>query len=338
MVINKIYSYLAYPSKHEEEQPEIGGTTIPHKGRLYDMLKDIFDKSDKECATPICFKPEEDGTQNNECRNEIIDLIDSPSTAAGRKIAERLQKVTTGKSGMGLLFIVLAEDGKHKKIMMSRFPADQGVMAEQNSKTLKVEFIEQVFLKNANAYKSVIYKDTSTAGNFWKGHAVDKQINHGLKDVANYWIKEFLLSDFETTSKAGTKRLAIALRDAITKAEDLPLKHEITSAAVLARNLKGKNTSIDDFCSQYHLSDQAKVIINKQLRSTKSAHDKFTFDVDEFAKHLSYKSLEMDSGAILTAPLDKFDQCFEEESAVNSEIRSFKTTGKVVNEKLKRGK
>ena len=154
MEIQKIYSYLSYPSKHEEQQPEIGGATIPHKGRLYEMLKDIFDKSDKECDIPICFTPDENGAQNNACQNEIIELINSPNIAVGRKIAERLQRVTTGKSGMGLLFMIHAQGGKTHKVMISRFPADQGVMAEQNSKTLKVEFIEQVFLKNANAYKS----------------------------------------------------------------------------------------------------------------------------------------------------------------------------------------
>lgn len=341
MEIRKIFSYLAYPSKHEDEQPEIGGASIPQKGRLYQMLKDIFDKSDQECNIPICFRPDGDGKQNNACRSEIIEMIDSPTLTAGRRIAGRLQQVTTGKSGMGLLFVVVAEDVKKSKIMLSRFPADQGVMAEQSAKTLKVQFIEQVFLKNANAYKSVIYEGPSTAGGFWKGYAVDKQTNHGLKDVANYWIRDFLLSEFETTSKAGTKRLAVALRDSISKSEELATKHEITSAAVLARNMEGKSTSVEAFCSQYHLSEPAKALIKRQLRSSKVLHDRFQFDAAEFVRHLSYKSLEMDSGAILTAPLERFEQCFQEEDAKAdhaSDARTFRTTGKVVNEILKKGK
>lgn len=338
MRIQKIYSYLSYPSKHEDHQPEIGGATISKKGRLYDMLKGIFDKSDKECNIPICFAPEEDGTQNNVCRNEIIDLVDLPSISAGRKIAERLQSVTTNKSGMGLLFLVLAKEGKTHKIMISRFPADQGVMAEQNSKTLKVEFIEQVFLKNANAYKSAIYTGSSTAADFWVGDAVDKQTNHGAKDVANYWIRDFLLSDFKTTSKAGTKRLAIALRDAISNTDDLDVKHEITSVAILAKNMAGKNTSIAEFYNQFHLSDDAKSVIDKQLKSTRLAGDKFQFDIDEFAKHISYKTLEIDNGAIITAPMDTFDKSFRELESDDPEVRTFQTSGRVINEKLKKSK
>lgn len=338
MEIQKIYSYLSYPSKHEEQQPEIGGATIPHKGRLYEMLKDIFDKSDKECDIPICFTPDENGAQNNACQNEIIELINSPNIAVGRKIAERLQRVTTGKSGMGLLFMIHAQGGKVHKVMISRFPADQGVMAEQNSKTLKVEFIEQVFLKNANAYKSVVYKGSSVPADFWIGDAVDKQTNHGAKEVANYWIRDFLLSDFKTTSKQGTKRLAIALRDAITNSDDLGVKHEISSVAVLAKNMAGKNTSITDFYNQFQLSDAAKAVISKQLKSVRLAGDKFQFDLDEFSKHISYKTLEIDNGAILTAPVEKFDKCFSEQGSHNSEVRTFQTSGRVINERLKKGK
>lgn len=338
MKIQKIYSYLSYPSKHEEQQPEIGGATIPHKGRLFEMLKEIFDKSDKECNIPIIFNCEDDGSQNNECRNEVVDLLNTPGVANGRKIAERLQSVTTGKSGMGLLFIILAKDGNKQKIMMSRFPADQGIMAEQDSKSLKVEFIEQVFLKNANAYKSVVYSGTSTTSDFWTGDAVDKQTNHGVKDVANYWIREFLLSDFQTTSKAGTKRLAVALRDAIASTDDLSVKHEMTSAAVLSKNMAGKNITISGFYNQFHLSDEAKTAINKQLKSSRLSNDKFQFDLDEFNKHISYKTLEIDNGAILTAPMEKFDKCFKEKSLENSEVKTFETTGRVVNEKLKKSK
>lgn len=338
MKIKKIFSYLAYPSKSQDSQPEIGGAVIPMSGKLFAMLNEIFTKSDKECNTPIVFVPDEEGKQYNQCRNEIIDLIKTPSVPAGRKIAERLQKVTTGKSGMGLLFIVVAKEGTKNKVMLSRFPADQGVMAEQNAKTLKVDYIEQVFLKNAHAYKSAIYIGSSFDADFWDGNAVDRQTNHGIKSVANYWIRDFLLSDFKTTSKAGTKRLAVALKEAISKADELSVKHEIASAAVLAKNISGKSTSITDFLDQFHLSDDAIDLVIAQLKKPSVAGEKFKFDLAEYGNQLSYRALEMDNGAILSAPMEKFDDCFEERVAENSDIRTYSTTGKVVNEKFKKSK
>jgi hypothetical protein len=39
--------------------------------------------------------------------------------------------------------------------------------------------------------------------------------------LSNYWIAEFLNSDFRTTSAAGTRRLAVALRAAAKKSIDI---------------------------------------------------------------------------------------------------------------------
>lgn len=337
MKITKILSFLSYPSKHQDEQPEIGGSIIAKNGRLFEMLKEIFEKSHTECNIPICFTHSEDGKQSNEFRDLLIEIIKNPNVATGRKFAERLQNVTTGKSGMGLLFIILAQDDtSDTKIMFSRFPADQGIMAEQSSKTLKVAFIEQVFLKNAHAYKAVVYQGMAIDGDLWTGHAVDRQTNHGAKEIANYWIKDFLVSDFAVTSKAGTKRLAVALKNAVMETSNLEEKHEITSSAVLAKNLDGKNLSINDFVEQLHLSDSSKELVFKQLKNLAIADEKFTFDVKEFRSHISYRSLEIDNGAIISAPMETFDDCFQETKLEESGQVEFKTIGKVKNEKLKK--
>ena len=102
--------------------------------------------------------------------------------------------------------------------------------------------------------------------------------------------------------------------------------------------MAGKNTSITDFYNQFQLSDAAKAVISKQLKSVRLASDKFQFDLEEFSKHISYKTLEIDNGAILTAPVEKFDECFSEQGLHNSEVRTFQTSGRVVNERLKKGK
>lgn len=62
------------------------------------------------------------------------------------------------------------------------------------------------------------------------------------------------------------------------------------------------------------------------------------FRAVEFAKHVSYKMLEIDNGAIFSAPVKKFDKCFKEQEVGNSEVRTFQTSGRVINEKLKKSK
>lgn len=338
MKIDKILSFLTYPGRHVYDQPQISGAVIPKKGKLYTMLSSIFEKSDTDCNIPIIFLPEKD-QQHNQVRDGIVKLMESKSIDDGRILSERLQLATTEKSGMGLLFITIGRQGNDAKIVISRFPADEGIVAERHSKTLKVEFVEEVFLKSAYSYKSALYKCTFPHPDLWTGFVVDKQVNHGAKEVAAYWINNFLQSDFQTTPRAGTKRLAIALRDAIAKTDDVSVKHEITSSAKLAKNIPDKAMTISEFCDQFHLSGKAKEQVCKQVHSSRLIDDKFVFNRSEFDKHLSYKLVELDNGAILSAQASKFDKCFEEEEVEGEDgnVR-YITTGKIVDEKLRRSK
>ena len=338
MKIDKIMSFLTYPGKHADDQPTISGAVIPKKGKLYNMLSSIFDNSDSDCNIPIVFVSE-DQAQNNAVRDEVVQLVTTKSLNEGKILAERLQRATTEKSGMGLIFFTIGSNEEEHKIVISRFPADEGIVANRQSTTLKVEFVEEVFLKSAYSYKSAMYKFEIPNHDLWSGFAVDKQVNHGAKEVAAYWINDFLRSDFQTTPKQGTKRLALALRNAIANTTDTEIKHEIASCAKLAKNISNKAMSISEFCDQFHLSDGAKEKICSQVTPSRLLNDKFVFDKAEFDKHLSYKMVELDNGAILSAQASKFDDCFES-SAIEGDSKSvrFVTSGKVVDEKLRRSK
>ena len=52
--------------------------------------------------------------------------------------------------------------------VMSRFPADSGILAEQTAKTLNVQFLEKIFMKSATSYKSAVYTGASPS-DFWEG-------------------------------------------------------------------------------------------------------------------------------------------------------------------------
>ena len=337
MKIEKILSFLTYPGKNAEEQSEISGAIIPKKGKLFNMLSAIFQNSESDCNIPIIFISEDDD-QVNEVREEIQNLISTKSVSEGRVLAERLQHVTTSRSGMGLLFFTLGTSGDQEKLVISRFPADEGIVAERKSKTLKVEFVEEVFMKSAYSYKSAMYKGQLSDSDFWTGFAVDKQVSHGAREIAGYWINAFLKSDFQTTPRQGTKRLALALKSAISNCSDTSIKHEITSSAKLARNIPAKAMTIAEFCDQFHLSVKAKEMVCDQVKIPRLLNDKFIFERSEFDKHISYKMVELDNGAILTAQASKFDDCFDSEvTEIDGKYR-YSTTGKIVDEKLKRTK
>ncbi len=106
MSIESIHSFLVHPSKHDETPPEISGTPIPRQGRLYEMLTEVYNRAPVECNIEIIFQPDDDGRQRNERRDILVAYAENPSVEHGRAVAEKLQEVTTHRSGLGLLFLL----------------------------------------------------------------------------------------------------------------------------------------------------------------------------------------------------------------------------------------
>ena len=335
--INKIHAFLVTPRAGEEESiaHREGAEVTPKDERLYDLLTGIFHDSDRECDIEIIFNKVSTGAQNNPCRELITSYAEKPNLPRARKIATRLESYTTRRSGLGLLFLMYGKHGQRHRVVVSRFPADTGILAEYKKNALSIEFLERVFMKNSHKYKAALYEHASLSGGFWKGRAVDKQIyGHGIR-ISEYWIEEFLASSFLTTAAAGTKRLAAALRKAVRSTNDLDVKSEITAAVTLAGKLANQNISIEDFGSQAGLSDKTTRAILREIDYPELAHDRFKFDLNEFRAQIPFRSIELDTGALLTADADDFDRIFETE-ILDKKKREVKitTTGSVKDEKV----
>jgi len=337
MPLEKIFSFLTYPKKNDPDEPLAPGTKLSFDGKskLGRMLDDIFRNSDRDCIVPILFTTE--GDQHNPARSELISLVKKPTIKTAAPLALRLQRSTSGTSGMGLMFICLGEENGSTRVVISRFPADEGVVAERTDDAkLTVQFVEQVFLKSANSYKAATYLADDRPDQMWKGHVVDRQINHGTKAVADYWIVDFLRSEFATTAAAGTKRLAIALRKTAASTTSAQVKQEITSAAQLAINLTRQATTIAGFCKRFNFSEETTKSVLSNVRPPRLVNERFRFDSEEFGLHLAYKQIELDNGAILVAPADKFEQVYRQ--SIKRNEHTFSTTGEIVDQRLRRTK
>jgi hypothetical protein len=333
--IQHIYTYLVHPKKKTGSESNITGTHVPLKGALFDMLEGVYDKSDKECDIEIAFNKADDGSQKNECRDLVLAYLKSPSVATGRPLAVRLEGFTTKSSGHGLLFLIAGKQAGDTKLVISRFPADNGILAEENQTSLSVEFLERIFMKSAYSYKAAHYKDSSLSSGFWSGRCVDKQINDPARRASDYWIIDFLASSLRLTSAAGTHRLATALRDAAKAAKDVSVKQEIAAAVTLAQGLKGQRLSIDEFAQRFGLSDAAREVIVQQLRHPSLAAERFQFNWVEFSTQLAYRSIELDSGAVVTAEASQFNEIVKQQKLDASKVR-LSVEGKVLNERLKK--
>jgi hypothetical protein len=243
--VQHIHTFLAHPRKGSIVRSKINGAPVKLEGKLFELLWNIYEKSETECDIDITLSSNK-GRQQNDCRDLICRYLNNPTLPAGKSIAERLEKHTDGRSGLGLLFLISGKESKDHKIVISRFPTDNAIYVDENPENLTVEFLERVFMKNKASYKAVSYRGSSLQAGLWSGRAIDKQLNSPTGELSAYWIVDFLASEFTVTSAAGTRRLASGLRVAAKNA-DLEIKQEIIAVATLARGRVRQRLSIDEF-------------------------------------------------------------------------------------------
>jgi hypothetical protein len=329
---------LVHPRKGSKTAPQIGGTQVALSGKLFRLLDNIFSSSGSELNIDIAFNRGAEGKQKNACRDLVISYVQNPTIVNGRKIAHRLATVTDQRSGLGLVFLIVGTDGRDHKLVISRFPTDTAILAEETQQSLTVEFLERVFMKSANSYKAVEYADsTFGTGSFWIGRAVDKQINSRYSELSNYWIFDFLDSTEQVTAAWGTRRLAMAVREAAKNATDVTVKSEIVSAATLASGFNGKRTTIAEFAIQLGLSPASVRAIIDELKNRAEADEYFRFEIGEFRANVGYRSVELSNGGILIAEADEFGNVFKKEEIGRGRVR-YSTEGTIVDDKLKKSK
>jgi hypothetical protein len=337
MEIGSIHSFLIHPGKNLENPHEINGTAVTNVGRLFEMLKRVFDTAEEECQHDIAFVPDEEDEQRNECRDSILSYVKACDLRNGRLMAGRLQKVTTNKSGLGLLFLMMGQHKGETKVVISRFPADSGILAEEKEKGLSVEFLERIFMKSATSYKAAVYSGHSHDKDFWKGKAVDKQINSAESYISDYWIRDFLRSDFLTPGEAGTRRFAIAIRETMNRSTDGKVKEDIAALHHLVAGMPTKVASANEILNQFHVSEATREQIKERFPREVLYEERFRFVPNEFVKHVAIKTVELDNGGLLTAPTDRFDKVFRMEVVNQSKaVVRFSTQGTIVNQRFRK--
>lgn len=183
---------------------------------------------------------------------------------------------------------------------------------------------------------SALYRGSSVTSGFWSGYAIDRQLNAPNYQIADYWIYDFLASDFKTTSKAGTKRFAVALREASKRAPSLEVQQELIGLRMLAGGKAGQSISIQSLLDDFGLSEEARLAITSELAHEGLVSDQFVLDADEFNRHAAFTSVELHTGGVLLAPADEFNSVFPRE-AVNKEenLYRFSAEGRIIDERVR---
>lgn len=335
MKIQKMIGFIAPVAKDKDDfsEEEIFAREIKSTSSLYGLLQTIFQISEKECDIQIRFI-----SQKNQQDNEIRDYIQSFSKGLTIRKAlpliKRLSKLTDNKTKEGLVFIILGKEADRSKIMITRFPSETGIAVSQNEGKLDFKVIEDVFLKKSRKYKAVFYDSKE---DYWIGHAIDKQINDNvgkIREISDYWIKDFLMSELKLNSKRGSSIIAKAIRRTISETDNDTIKSELVGITQTVKNINARSLTMNTFFDNLNLSEATKQEVLSKIENSNLFNITFQFDNAEFEKNCNYLLKIIDNGAIVMAPAADFDTIWQMETVKEKETSRFSTEGKTIKEKI----
>lgn len=332
----KVFGYVAPAHKDSDAAHSvIRSTIIEPSSDLFLHIIGLFESAKKDCDIDVSFIPES-GLQKNAVRSMIIDILKKQTLESGIPLVARLCAYTDKKTKDGLLFIVIAKKGRRKQICVARLPSETGIMVKNANLELEFEIKDDVFLKNSRRYKAILLEGEGLSSDFWDGKAIDKQINGtNIKDISDYWIKEFLLCDMKMTPQRGSRIFAVAMQKAVQVAASEGEKQEIISASSLLAGRNGKAISIRSAIEESGMSREASEAILSQFDGAEReiAEVKFRFDIEEYMKHFNYRFVFLNNGAIIVASSSRFDDIWHKESVAEDEV-NYSTHGKVEKTKI----
>lgn len=91
--------------------------------------------------------------------------------------------------------------------------------------------------------------------------------------------------------------------------------------------------SIDDFCKQVGFSKATIDAVVSEVKKSSLASKQFIFSASDFRNVLPYRTVEMDSGAILTAPSGRFEEVFSVRD-MGLGVKEYSTEGRIRDERV----
>jgi hypothetical protein len=333
MKINKIFGFIVPIGKELEniDDSDIHGSEIAASNKLFKTLTELFNNSKNDCDIQIRFVAQK-GKQDNEVRDCIMKLCNNFTMESCKPLVKSLIYLTDKKIKEGLLFFIYAEDKSDKKLLIARFPSEEGITVQISDGKYVFEVIDDVFLKNSRKYKAVYYQ--SILDDYWSGYAVDKQINDNtLKEISDYWVKDFLQSELKLNSKRGSQMLAKAVRKTITETTDNNVKEELIGVTPLLKNINARVVSFKSFFDKMNLSEKSKKEVLSKIDTPNLYGVTFKFDSDIFAENCNYLINILDTGAVIMAPAVDYSTLWQEEVADSGNYK-YSTEGKKVKTKM----
>ena len=256
----------------------------------------------------IVFTPE-DGEQRNEVRKFVRMLAFGDRHTreqSARYLACRLASATDNRSPTGLFMVLVGQAEKRVRVILWKLPANEIIQAAVSNEGIRIQVLEDAFLRDSTYFKAAVYEDTAGDRGFWTGKVEDKQAKWGITGVSDYWIRAFLKSVPQLTDIEGSRQLGRILRELIKKTSSLKDQETLVDAAHLIKSHHGTIITLRDFARRF-LPDHLQRGFESLVKAKGLIDIPFRIDRPVLDRELRLKSLTIDDQFTVRGPLDVFE-------------------------------
>lgn len=331
-------AYLVPPCSatvQSEVADRVTGSTVEVDSIPHEFFVPLFEAATRSCPIGIVFGPE-GGEQRNAVRDLVRTIAHGAYAAketAAMELACRLARATTKRSPIGLFVVLTGRFTELGRVALWKFPADEALQAQISDAGISINLLRDSFSRSSSYFKAAVFQGGPAETHFWEGQVEDRQAKQRVPEVADFWVVGFLTGRLAFTPVHGTRVLARALRQALTKAESAEDRDALMAAATVAKAQAGRRTSVAEFVGRY-LPDHLADLVVGIAGGVEVADHMFELDATTLEKELKFRSLILDEFFTVKGPVDQFDDVvrieeLEETSQVEVSLRGHITSHKL---------
>jgi hypothetical protein len=291
-----------------EARRAIRGSSIDVSTIPQGFFLPLFGAAVTSCRIGIVFAPE-GGEQRNPVRDLLVAIVGDAQGAkdrACRDLACRLAEATTRRSPGGLFVVLSGRLGDMWRVVLWKFPADEALQAEISDGSITINLLRDAFSKSSSYFKAAVFEGGPAERAFWEGRVEDRQTKQRLREVADFWVEGFLAARLAFKPAHGTRVLARALRQLLSRVDSAGDRDALIAAATVAKAHPGRLISIGGFAGDYLPEELGEVLIEIAGGSEVADHA-FELDSETLEKEFKVRSLMLDNQFTVKGPMDEFD-------------------------------
>ncbi|MBN72960.1 MAG: hypothetical protein CME32_27205 [Gimesia sp.] len=338
----KIHAYEVVPQRLENdaEDPRGGAFTADAAFKL--ELEKYLKNSKLPSRPEISFRFEdmtETGIRSHTVRQSIMDYCfgaSATSKKASLKLARLLSKSMDNRSPYTLLMLVAYKgqtDESFRRLVMWAFPKDEPFQFTARNGTAKIKIPKDIFSRSSSFKKGSLYEGFQNDSAFLQGYVIDRQAENSWGTAADYWVSQFLDSQFSLTGTAGTRLLARTLKLTHENLIESTDRNQITDSIRAAFTSTKQRLSMHIYANEYLTGNAKSTFLSYSPPETLKT--KFDFDKAEFEEKVQLRVFRLDNDVVVSAPFSTINHSVK---LTGKDSKKIRVTGTIVEETVKQGR